>query len=108
MAPKKGSKQTPAQRAAAERNLRKGNPRAFGGNHSQGDDQNTDGVPAGTEPARGDGKRTYRAKSSKPAEKKPRTRRVPPRPPDPSPAPAPAAKKSSGGFFDGLLKGITG
>lgn len=101
--------ETPAQRAARERNLRKGNDRAYskakGG--SQGDEPPAPADP----PADEGGKPTFRARSSKPPAKprKPKQRRTPPRAPAPADDPPPPAKRGSGsGFFQGLREGFGG
>lgn len=98
--------ESPAQRAARERNLRKGNPAAYKGG-SQGGSQ---GEPPAEPPAEpGEESTTFRARSAPAAKaRKPKKRRVPPRAPAAEPAPPPAEKKSGGGFLSGLLEGFGG
>lgn len=101
-----------AQRAARERNLRKGNPAAYKGG-SKGEAQENGGPPPEDEGSEGGGggTRTFRARispakpKSKSRARKPAARRTPPRAPA---DPPPAKRGSSGGFFDGLLKGLGG
>jgi hypothetical protein len=89
--------ETPAQRAARERNLRKGNPRSY----SNGDAEE---APATAEEApRAAESQTFKARP-RTAEKPPRKRRTPPRAAEGRAEEAPRA--SSGGFFGGLLDGL--
>lgn len=105
--------ESPAQRAARERNLSKGNPRAYKGGGSQGEPPDPPGkaqdnprpAPSQEAPpqsAPGDG--YVRAKrSAKGAPKKPKeSRSRPATPASAAPPPAPVSSGDGGGFFDGL------
>jgi hypothetical protein len=103
--------QTPAQKAAAERNLRKGNPRAFSRESPQ--EAPPEKPPAKAQGGPGPARETIRVRKGSPpkgssaqkAQKSPKARRVPPRAPAEDP---PARSQGGGGFFDGLLKGFGG
>lgn len=102
-------KQTPAQAAAARRNLQKGNPKAYSG-LGGGAPPNPPADPPPAEPPPAEpadpAKVTHRAK--RPAAKKaPARKRAPAASPPPA-DPPPAAPKKSGGFFGGLFDGLRG
>jgi hypothetical protein len=91
---KTGRVQTPAQKAASERNLRKGNPRAYQGP--------AEPAPSPTpEPAK---PRTVRARAAPAKRTQPKPRRAAPRAPA-TDEPA-KQKKSGGGFLTGFLEGF--
>jgi hypothetical protein len=96
-------RQSAAQKLASERNLRKGNPRAYSGSADQE-------KPKTKPPA----KDTYRAKPKRAAAPKPKTKRAKPKaqkappPADVEIPPAAEPRKSSGGLFSGFLEGISG
>jgi hypothetical protein len=104
--------QSPAQRAAAKRNLRKGNPQAFTKNSQEAPrdsqeaprDPPKDSQGAPGDPPERQTVRVRRPPAAKAKPRKPAARRVPPRA-----APAePAKRGDGGGFFGGLLKGFSG
>jgi hypothetical protein len=89
--------QTEAQRKASERNLRKGNERAY--------TRKADPPPAGDQdPPEDKAPRTVRARAA-PAKPAKKPRKAPPR--DPAPR-EPSKPSGGGGFLGGLLDGIRG
>lgn len=94
--------QTPAQRTAAERNLRKGNPKAFSG--SQGASQGEPPAEPPADPGSSQGKQTFRAKADAPKARKPRARKVPPR----APAEPPEHPAKGGGLLSGFFDALRG
>jgi hypothetical protein len=102
--------ETPAQKAARERNLRKGNPSAYS-RTAQGeppeDPPETPRPAPGRSQGPAQGARTFRAKSApRKTRKPPRAKAAAPRGPTEDP-PGPAKEKSPG-FLGGLLEGLGG
>jgi hypothetical protein len=97
--------ESPAQRAARERNLRKGNPRSYGARSAEDNGEKPSSAAEGA-PRAAEGE-TFKARPRGPA-KAPRKQRASPRSSEGGASQAPRAAESanSGGFFGGLLDGL--